>query len=108
MTTQNIIFQPPSTDSVFITVTGIKNKAKEDITLLDFSPITVAFGSDTRDSINNPTSVVVNSETELELNFQDTSETGQHNWVILATFGSEVITLTNSCKDNLEKSFVCS
>lgn len=44
-----------------------------DLTLL--TDIQVKFGNDERTLLLNATSVIVNSATELELNFQDTTET---------------------------------
>lgn len=51
-----------------------------DLTL--FTDIKVHFGSDERTLLLNPTSVKVNSSTELELNFQDTTETATQYWCI--------------------------
>ena len=45
------------------------------IDLTMFSSIEVAYGADVRNSINNASSVVVVSGTELNLNFNDTAET---------------------------------
>ena len=47
-----------------------------------FTDISVHFGADERTLQLNPTSVIVNSPTELELNFQDTTETNANYWCI--------------------------
>lgn len=107
MTATNLIFQPPATDPVSITITGIKTKAGDDITLNDFSKITAIFKGDSRNSVDNPTSVVVVSDTELELYFMDTTETNCGYWTIRGTYNSEERVLTNACKDNLDSTRVC-
>ena len=52
------------------------------VDLTGFTDIKVHFGSDERTLLLNPASVVVNSTTELELNFQDTTETATQYWCI--------------------------
>lgn len=63
---QNIIVKDRN-NPIIINFTGV------DLTLLD--DIKVKFGDDERTLLLNATSVIVNSATELELNFQDTVET---------------------------------
>lgn len=47
-----------------------------------FTDISVHFGSDQRTMLLNPESIIVKSDTELELNFQDTTETSGNYWCV--------------------------
>ena len=69
----------------------------------DFTKITVKFGSDERNSIDNPTSVVKISNLELELNFQDTTEILANYWCI----DGDNNLITSKCLGNLLPSSVC-
>jgi hypothetical protein len=78
-----------------------------DLTL--YSDISAAFGSDTRTKISNPTSVVVVSASQLDLFFNDTTETGGNFWTIFGIDGSnpDGFELTSECIGNLPKTYVC-
>jgi hypothetical protein len=91
---QNIIFKG-STNPVIIEFVGA------DLTTL--SDISAKFGDDERTKSGNPTSVIVNSATELELNFQDTTETRNNYWCIKG----DGFTLSSKCMSNLGKSIIC-
>lgn len=71
--------------------------------LTSFTEITAKFGADQRSSVADPSSVIVNSPTELELNFQDTTETLSNYWCIK---GDGTI-LSSECMANLSKSPIC-
>lgn len=47
-----------------------------------FTDISVNFGADERTLLLNPSSIIVSSQTELELNFQDTLEVASNTWCI--------------------------
>ena len=94
---QNIIFKGGSNPVVI----DISIDGSDDLTT--FTEVTAKFGSDLRSSITNPVSVIVNSATELELNFQDTAETRSNYWEIKG----DGFILTNHCMSNLQKSTVC-
>lgn len=91
---QNTIFKGTTTP-VVIEFTGLD--------LTSFAEITVKFGEDERTKSGNPTSVIVNSATELELNFQDTTETLSNYWCIMG----DTKLITNQCKANLSKTPIC-
>ena len=97
---QNTIFKDKDAP-VIIVFTGAK------LTL--FTDISASFGGDTRTLQANPLSVVVNSDTELELNFQDTTETESNYWCIFGTdvLNTQGIPLTSECQGNLPKSPIC-
>ena len=69
----------------------------------DFTKITAKFGDDERNSVDDPTSVVKLSNLELELNFQDTTETRANYWCI----DGDENELTSKCLGNLSSSSVC-
>lgn len=73
-----------------------------DLTLLD--DISVSIGADNRTLLSNPASVIVLSATELELNFQDTTETGGH---VVEIYGIDALNpdgflFTSAIKDPLD------
>lgn len=80
-----------------------------DIDLTSFDTITATFNEDSRNTDDNPTSVIVNSSTELELNFQDTSESGTYYWDIIGTnvLYPDGYPLTSECLCNLEPTTTC-
>ena len=66
------------------------------------------FKDDERDSISNPTSVVINSNTQLVLFFGDTTETGSALWEIWGVdSGGNKTLLTGECICNLPRTKVC-
>lgn len=79
------------------------------VDLTQFTNIQVKYGSDIRTLADNPASVVVNSSTELELNFQDTTETSSQYWCIngFNNANPNGIELTSACLGNLPKSPIC-
>jgi len=97
---QNTIFKGRDTP-VIINFVGVD--------LTGFTDISASFGSDTRTKQANPTSVIVNSATELELNFQDTTETDAKYWCIFGTdaINTNGVPLTSECQGNLPKSPIC-
>jgi hypothetical protein len=80
-----------------------------DVDLTAFDRVEAIFGSDARDSVANPASVVVHSATELRLFFGDTTETGGHYWIINGydTQNPNGYELTSKCLGNLAPSTVC-
>lgn len=107
MTTQNIIFKQPYINPVVINITGIKDTDGNDIDLQDLTKVTAKFIDDERNSTDNPTSVVIQSATQLQLNFQDTTETNSAKWVISGTYAGQEYLLTSSCTCNLDITTVC-
>ena len=80
-----------------------------DVTLTSFEKIEAAFNEDKRDSVANPGSVVVFSDTELRLFFGDTTESGGYHWDIV---GFDLqnpggYQLTSKCLGNLPKTTTC-
>lgn len=71
--------------------------------LNDFTKITAKFGADERNSVDNSSSVVVVSDTELQLNFQDTTETREMYWCI----DGDGYELSSKCAGNRISSPVC-
>lgn len=81
----------------------------ESVPLTQASKIEAAFKSDVRNSVDDPDSVVVVSDTELHLNFQDTAETGRASWNITifnATY-PDGYPLTTKCDRELPPTTVC-
>ncbi len=78
-----------------------------DLTLL--TDIRVSYGADSRLKSTDPASIVVISATELELNFQDTTETTTQYWCIdgIDALNPNGIELTGKCLKNLNKSPIC-
>ena len=78
-----------------------------DLTLL--TDIRVSYGADSRLKSTDPASIVVISATELELNFQDTTETTTQYWCIdgIDALNPNGIELTGKCLGNLNKSPIC-
>jgi hypothetical protein len=73
------------------------------IDLTSFVKVEAIFGNDVRDSVNNPESVQVVSQTELRLYFGDTSETSGNYWTINGYNATGLpLELTSKRLDNLE------
>lgn len=88
-------------DFVEITLSGVD--------LTTFDRVQATLGTDTRDSVSNPGSVVIVDASTLRLFFGDTVETGSHYWQIIgfnvaAPLG---VTLTSKCVGNLEPTAIC-
>ena len=88
-------------NAVVITFSGVD--------LTTFTKIDATYGSDTRNSTDNPDDVVVDSATQLSLFYGDTTETENQYWEIIGfsatfTLGLE---LTSECLGNLGRSTVC-
>ncbi len=79
------------------------------IDLEEFDSVQATFGSDTRDSITNPASVVIQSSTELRLFFGDTTEVGNFYWEIVGfnPANPNGLELTSECLSNLDKTQTC-
>ena len=79
------------------------------VLLQDFTKVEVTFGSDIRDSVADPTEVVIISQTELHLKFGDTTETTGNYWEIVGFDAVNVngVELTSKCLANLDPSPVC-
>lgn len=105
MSLQNIIIHD---NAVVISITGLDSSNFPN-GLNDFDKITATYGSDERNTIDNPQSVVITSDTELNLFFGDTTETANLNWSIFgekAAFPNK-IQLTNACMGNLGRTKRC-
>ena len=78
-----------------------------DLTL--FTKVTATFGSDVRDSVNEPTEVVVVSATELHLKFGTTTETTGNYWLVIGydAINTNGVELTSRCMGNLAASPIC-
>ena len=78
-----------------------------DLTLL--TDIRATYGADSRLMSTSPSSIVVISSSELELNFQDTTETIAQYWCIdgIDALNPLGVELTGSCLRNLNKSPIC-
>ncbi len=100
MTTQNIIVKGKD-NPVVIEFSGVN--------LNDFDYIVAKFGDDERQSDTDPSSVNVVSDTKLELNFQDTTETMSNVWVITGVNGDypNGLCLTSRCLDSLPPTSIC-
>jgi len=100
MATQNTIVLGRD-NAVVLEFSGI------DLTL--FTRVAATFGADTRDSVANPTDVIVESATELRLKFGDTSETQSNYWTIVGfdAGNPDGLVLTSKCLGNLDPSPVC-
>jgi hypothetical protein len=90
-----------SNDFVEITFSGVD--------LTAFTRVEATFGADTRDSVADPSNVVVVNATTLRLFFGDTAETSKNYWTITgydlsAPLG---VTLTSKCVGNLPATRVC-
>lgn len=89
-------------NAVVITFSGVD--------LTDFTTkIEATYGDDTRNDVDDPLDVVVDSATQLSLFYGDTTETENQYWQIIGfspTFplGLE---LTSECLGNLGRSTVC-
>lgn len=79
------------------------------VDLTSLTDIRVTYGSDSRLKSTDPTSIVVISATELELNFQDTTETVVNYWCIdgIDALNPNGIELTSKCLKNLNRSPIC-
>lgn len=79
------------------------------VDLTQFVKVTAVFKSDSRNSVDNPGSVEVISSTELELNFQDTIETGYGTWFVKGENPAypDGFVLTSACIGNLKDTEVC-
>jgi hypothetical protein len=79
------------------------------VDLTQFTNIQASFKDDVRTSTANPDSVKVNSATELELNFQDTTETGAGYWTIIGfnALYPDGFILVGTCIGISLKSSVC-
>jgi len=79
------------------------------VDLTALTDIRASYGSDSRLKSTSPTSIVVISATELELNFQDTTETVAQHWCIdgIDALNPDGIELTSACLRNLNKSPIC-
>lgn len=69
-------------DTIYINTDDPVVMIFEGVNLTLFTDIKAHFGNDERTLLLNPESVVVKSATELELNFQDTTETATQYWCI--------------------------
>lgn len=78
-----------------------------DLTL--FTKVEATFGADARDSVTNPTDVVIASPTELQLKFGSTSETQANFWLIVGFDALNVngVELTSECLSNLTQTTIC-
>lgn len=79
------------------------------VDLTAFNKIQVILGSDDRNSVDNPDSVIVTNATVLTLAFGDTTETGSH---YLEIYGFDPVNvngveLTSKCAGNLPKLEIC-
>ena len=106
MANTNIIY-PSYENPVIINVSGITDSDGNSLTLNSFTKITATFGSDSRNTTDNPSDVVVSSGTQLKLFFQGTTETTSQYWIISGTYNGDEYIISNECKNNLEKTFVC-
>ena len=71
--------------------------------LTDFTKVTAKFGADERNSVDDASSVIVVSATELQLNFQDTTETIEKYWCI----DGDNYELLGKCVGNRISSPIC-
>ena len=71
--------------------------------LTAFTTITATFGADERNSVDDAASVVVVNDTELQLNFQDTSEINTRFWCI----DGDGYELLSKCVGNELSSPIC-
>lgn len=79
------------------------------VDLTSLTDIRASYGADSRLKSTDPTSIVVISATELELNFQDTTETVSQYWCIdgIDAQNPNGIELTSECLRNLNQSPIC-
>lgn len=100
MATQSKIFKGRD-NPVTILFSGV------DLTL--FNKVEATFGADTRDSVAQPTEVIVVSATELQLKFGTTTETTENFWLIVGFDAVNVngVELTSSCAGNLKPGGIC-
>jgi len=108
MTAANLIIKN-SNNPVLINITGLTDESNNPITLNDFDNIICTFKGDTRTLIDNPNDVIINTPTQLRLEYQDTTEEGSGIWTIRLINGDnpDGIVVTNICKGNLGTTKVC-
>ena len=108
MTATNLIIKN-SNNPVLINITGLTDESNNPITLNDFDNIICTFKGDTRTLIDNPNDVIINTPTQLRLEYQDTTEIASGYWVIKLVNGDypDGLVVTSQCKGNLQETKIC-
>jgi len=108
MTATNLIIKN-SNNPVLINITGLTDESNNPITLNDFDNIICTFKGDTRTLIDNPNDVIINTPTQLRLEYQDTTEITSGYWVIKLVNGDypDGLVVTSQCKGNLQETKIC-